>query len=254
MPSQAEQLAGEERRRQALLSAYLAQQIQVLWRGFNTRDVDGAWPAVRAAIVELINRLRPLSGASAASYYRNARALSAPPGRFTPPAPPDLPREQVTTALDVTGPGSFKRAVAAGKTPEQAKKVAVVQVTGAAQRLTQDAGRQVVQRSVLRDPGAIGYARVSDGDPCAFCAMLVSRGAVYKSGKSAGDVRYGGTLYHDHDGCFAMPIYRGDSEWPGESRELYEQWLRHASGTPDPLNSWRRHWENRLSGDGGGDG
>ena len=38
--------------------------------------------------------------------------------------------------------------------------------------------------------------------------MLISRGAVYRSDKSASKAIYGdGDLYHDNDHCYAMPVW-----------------------------------------------
>src|SRR5690606_21966683 len=53
------------------------------------------------------------------------------------------------------------------------------------------------------------------GTPCYWCAMLIGRGAVYKSEASATrssglrGVREG-EGYHDHDNCAAEPLVRND--------------------------------------------
>jgi hypothetical protein len=104
-----------------------------------------------------------------------------------------------------------------------------------------------MEGSVLEDEEALGWARISDGDPCSWCAMLVSRGAVYKSGATAGDVRYGGTRYHDHDGCQAVPVFSYDSPYEQAAEELYEQWRRITEGTSgaEARRVWRRYWDSR---------
>lgn len=70
------------------------------------------------------------------------------------------------------------------------------------------AGRETVQRSARR------WRRVTDGNPCGFCAMVASRGPVYHSQESAEG-------YHSRCGCTAEPFDGDPSEWeptPDEQR------------------------------------
>lgn len=90
-------------------------------------------------------------------------------------------------------------------------------------KLAMRGGRDMVASAAVRDRKAVGWRRVTDGDPCTFCAMLVGRGAVYKSANTAG--RYanrrfkgpGEYKFHNHCGCGIEILY---SEWeptPNES-------------------------------------
>jgi hypothetical protein len=80
-----------------------------------------------------------------------------------------------------------------------------------------DGGRDTIIGSVNADKQALGWARVTDGDPCYFCLTLASRGAVYKTEQTA-DFQA-----HDHCGCTAMPLWDG-TDWPAtrEFREIYD--------------------------------
>lgn len=83
------------------------------------------------------------------------------------------------------------------------------------------AGREKVMRS------APLWRRVTDGKPCGFCAMLASRGPVYRSASEAGQ----GNKYHGRCGCTVEP-YEGDpDDWeptPDEARfiEAYQSVYR----------------------------
>ena len=86
------------------------------------------------------------------------------------------------------------------------------------------AGRETVQRSARR------WRRVSDGNPCGFCAMLVSRGPVYTSASTAGQ----GRKYHGRCGCTVEPIDSPD-DWvptPEEQHYLDAYHATYESGIP----------------------
>lgn len=82
--------------------------------------------------------------------------------------------------------------------------------------------------SKLSLAASIGWRRVSDGDPCAFCAMLVTRGPVYTSRDKALHTTNpapgipAGTLhkYHPHCGCTVEIVY---DDWQPTEQE--QQWI-----------------------------
>ncbi|WP_280393385.1 hypothetical protein [Nocardia wallacei] len=98
-------------------------------------------------------------------------------------------------------------------------------------RHARQAGRDAVIDTAASAGDEIGWARVLTGaENCAFCAMLASRGPVYRSDKSASSVvgrrgrtrgtRELGEEFHDHCDCEVVLVRRGQ-DWPG--REQYEQ-------------------------------
>lgn len=99
-------------------------------------------------------------------------------------------------------------------------------------------GRSSVYQYAQRDKLVIAWARVSlSGDPCYFCAMLISRGAVFKS-NSAGTRNNDGDLYHTNCRCVAIPIY-SESQFDTDpryeqSRVLARKWTKGMS-----LKEWR---------------
>lgn len=73
-----------------------------------------------------------------------------------------------------------------------------------AERIALNGARSTVQATSTRDAKVIGWVRLSrSGTPCGWCAMLISRGPVYKNAKTAGDV----DQYHDNCKCYAEPVY-----------------------------------------------
>src|SRR5690606_34475514 len=77
---------------------------------------------------------------------------------------------------------------------------------------------------------------------------------VYRSAVTAGDVRYGGEKYHDHDGCQAVPIFDPQSPILDRADDLYQQWREVTAGHSgaEARKVWRRYWEGRdTEGDAG---
>lgn len=90
-------------------------------------------------------------------------------------------------------------------------------LNGSLYRHIMNGNRDTIHRTVDRNKQLVGYRRVSrTGTPCYWCAMLIGRGAVYKSESTAtrssgarGAERVG-QGYHDHDKCVAEPLFRKD--------------------------------------------
>jgi hypothetical protein len=235
------------RRVQALLAAQMARDVLRVWRELmNPAKVDASWPAVRAALMPIVRQAREQSAVLARGAYMDARRdAGVPDDGFDPEGPLQLAVDRLESSLDVTGPVEFKKAIAAGKSPQQAMDAAAVRMVGSTQYLALEGGRSVMKQSIEADEKATGYARVTDNDPCAWCAMLASRGPVYKTAKTAGDPRQGGDRYHDHCGCVAVPSFSMNEPFVGAAERLYDDWLRVTRGTGgrNAVNTWRRWWE-----------
>lgn len=235
------------RRVQALLAARMAQQVLRVWRDLmNPAKVDASWPAVCAALMPIVQQAREQSAVLARAAYVDARQdAGVPDDGFVPSGPLQLAIDRLESTLDVTGPVEFKKAIAAGKTPQQAMDAAAVRMVGSTQYLALEGGRSVMKQSTDADERATGYARVTDSDPCHWCAMLASRGPVYKTAKTAGDPRQGGDRYHDHCSCAAFPAFTLDEPFIGIAEGLYDDWLRvtRGRGGRHAVNAFRRWWE-----------
>jgi len=128
---------------------------------------------------------------------------------------------------------------------EAAHQEAGVRQAAAAERIVMDGGRGALWSYSQQDGRVIGYARVSmTGTPCGFCAMLISRGAVYPSKASA--TSSDGDLYHDNCHCFAEPLFTTQqyaSEKFALNRKYQAEWptVTKGMGGKDALNAWRRY-------------
>jgi hypothetical protein len=118
---------------------------------------------------------------------------------------------------------------------------ALVRTSGSASRQVLLGDRVTTLTAVDADTQAVGWARISDGDPCAFCWMLVSRGPVYKSEATAN------FQAHDHCGCKPVPVFSKTAPWPGRAREYRRIYNQVAQGQPDPLNAIRRYLATQES-------
>jgi hypothetical protein len=202
-----------------------------------------------AAIARDIRRQVEAETARELAEDRAVRAREA----ITPVEPDEVDEERMDANLNATGIATYRRSLRSGRSPEAARDAMGVTLSGTASRLVQEAARQVVRDASEADPQAIGWARISDGDPCSWCAMLISRGAVYKSAESAGlrqADRFEGESpfrWHDHCGCQVIPIFDSNDPHLQRAEELYEQWLRETAGTSGAgaRNAWRRYWESR---------
>lgn len=221
-------LTEQHRILQRRLAALTVAQMRQLWRLLDPENLPASSEDWLTATVAMIERNHAASAALSARYFVQFRQTEVRDGAFQLPPAPILNREQATTSLTVTG---ISR-VAQGK-------AAVDTAAAAAVRLVLNGGRGTLVDAVEADPVALGWIRVTDGDPCAFCALLASRGPTFKSQGSAG------FQAHDSCACTAEPVYDRNTEWPGRNREWADLYSEVAQGQPDPLNAFRRAYENR---------
>jgi hypothetical protein len=128
---------------------------------------------------------------------------------------------------------------------DEAHAQAGARQAAAAERIAMNGGRSTVWNHAQRDKRALGYIRLSrTGTPCGWCAMLISRGPVYRSEKTA---EYGdGDKYHDNCHCYAEPVfsmqqYRNSPTYAVNRRyeELWPQVTKGLSGKA-AVSAWRR--------------
>jgi hypothetical protein len=222
----------ELRRQQDLISQEATQLLlPILLRGAEAELPDAGW--VRLATM-LYPQLVGWRGQSASIAYLAARAVL--PSASRPPALPyELPwtvkaLQKTLFGVPRNTPGWSPAKVAADGTArlvrhvEQAGRETTIQVSAAATTKTR-------------------WARVSDGSPCAFCALMISRGPVYHSDAAGA----GGFRAHDKDRCVAVLVPKGSRDWPGRDEyervsEIYADSTSGQSGK-DAVNAFRRAWE-----------
>lgn len=239
---QAERLAERHRVQQVAIRADVSRDVVALLRDlFDTANADRTWPAIQSMLASAARQQHAASASLANAYYEQARGEADAPGFYLPITPAALAEELLKVVLDATGIAAFKRAISLGRTPEEALRIAGVTLSGSISRLVLGGGRDAVLGNVREDREAVGWARITDKDPCAFCSMLASRGPVFRSRRTAG------FQAHDHCACMPVPAWNRDEAWLQHSKDLYEQWQKATEGHSgaDARKVWRRYWDNR---------
>lgn len=237
--AEGEALTEAHRGAQATISAAVMKQILLLWRVVKAQNVKGTFPAFLELAIPFIMAANGRSADLGRAYvtaFREAEGVPGQAGEFLPVTPSV---QQISTSLFVTGPVAFLSGVSAGKDEQEAMDSALTQLLGSASRLSINGGRDAILG--IQDTRLVGYARVTSGRPCAFCALLASRGPVY-SARTAG--------FDAHDACHCQPepVYSdgtGEYRNPGRSdefRQLYNQSTAGLSGA-DVLPAFRRAFQ-----------
>ena len=129
---------------------------------------------------------------------------------------------------------------------EEARNIAGSIVGQAIQREVMQGGREQEEQIGRKDKRVIAFARISKtGTPCGFCAMLISRGAVYKSESTAGG-GVNGEQYHGGCNCIEVEIYSLEqyNEDPRfnlnrELRALWKKEIEKKYSGKAALKAWR---------------
>jgi hypothetical protein len=237
---------------QAGLAESLGDALALLWPLLALAALKDALPSFKRAVGAVV-RQHSLAAASLASQqYRSQRVSAGVVGRFTPvPATPP-PAAAVAEAVDWALAPLWSSAVPIAEfpdAPEETKRVASTAIADAKARLAQaseklvlDVGRGTVIGNVQRDPVAKGWARLTEPDPCYWCAMLAARGAVYRSQKTASFEA------HDNCRCHVEPWFSGVYEPTARVREwqkLYETATAGATTSHDRRLAFRQAYEGR---------
>lgn len=270
-------------RDQDMIASDLALKLYPLWHIQNFDDLDRSTPLWIASVVPQVKTAYLQSQRVAAVFAHDVRMATAPDADPLPMAIPHVelpdnviplrfdgigipevaphpevqplvefgifPAQDVSTSLAITGsygvksqmPGPEAELMASGLTNS----------AGASIRQAMNGGRNVTGNVVRSDRRIIGYARVTDSNPCWFCALLASRGAMYatKSFLNGGRKRWDGVLtkadkefespkgevdlppgfsnvakVHDHCRCQLRPVYSKRNFRDAEAQFYYDQW------------------------------
>lgn len=191
---------------------------RALWSRLDIDNLDRSTPAWLGANVAAARRFFTESTSLASEYmaqYREAE-LGTSSG---PTVRPQFNTAEQRRTLQLAGPVRVKLLVKRGSSGDSAGAKALTKYSGIMRRQTLSGGRMLVDESTSADQRAIGWRRVTNGNPCAFCAMLASRGPVYGSKARAEQIGGNGLRYHGHCGCTAETVY---GEWiPTEAEQRY---------------------------------
>ena len=224
-------LADQHRRAQAQLLEALELALSTSWRRaispVETRALSDAWIA---SALPLIAAYRARSAALARISYQAQRLLAFPDEPFDVDVEPDdLVEEALIVALRATGITTYLDDVNnPAKTLEDALDRSAAAVAGAGVKHVLDGGRSYTTNAIERDRLALGWYRVTKDGCCSFCAVLASRGMVYKQDSfDQSDPRFEGEgteKVHDHCACTLAPSYGPDQRPPDRSGAFAQLW------------------------------
>lgn len=178
------------------------------WALFGHLQGDALYEAALQDIPAIAATYGEVSATAAATYYEAARASVFPSSGF---------RAVVGKSSAPSAVVKDLRWALSGDDP-LARLSKIVDVAA-----LQD-GRDTIMLNTERDPKRPRFARVPVGKTCAWCVMLGSRGAVYRTARSAGE----GRKYHDYCDCQPTPSWKSGDDLPpnydeGEHFGLYDR-------------------------------
>lgn len=247
--------AADHQAAQRALSARLAEQLGPLWDLIKLGAFATTIPLWIEAVKEVLEAFARMSGTLAADYYSDERDLAGARGVFVP-APALIP--------DGKAEASLRWATASLWIPEDENpppieerlEIAEKKAQAAAQKIVADVGRDTIAEALDEDDEALGWARVTGPDTCAFCALMASRGPVYHTEETAGrdaDSRFEGEgryKFHNNCDCTVVPIFAGQQWDPPayveEWERLYAESTAGAYGQKGKLAAWRKAYEGRA--------
>ena len=168
-----------------------ASDLDALWRQVGT--ADEAREALLDILPALVDVYGSAAGTVAADWYDNLRDELNIERRFFA-----IVAEIEDPGTDALARWGISPLFSDNPDPDAARSL----INGGLQRRIADVSRNTVRISSLEDPVADGWQRVGDGSSCAFCLMLIARGAVYSDASAD-------FASHDHCGCAAAPAFKG---------------------------------------------
>lgn len=253
-------LTEQHRLTQARIRAQAVTDSVALMALLDVENVETTAPRWIRANERLVTQMRRESEQAALAYlvaFKRAEiGRTDVPWRSVP-----LDPARLRTSLLVTGPATIRSLSARGIPLRQTMETATTLVAGANSRHALDGGRMSAMETQQRDRTSQGWQRITSATPCAFCAMLASRGPVFKGVSFdqsdplfAGDLSPtgqgpGGFKAHDHCACSMEPIYRTDSRMVDRATGFRSLWDSVTTKTMDPRdarNTFRRAYEAQL--------
>lgn len=209
----------------------LAELAQV-WAALEGVEALAARDVLLEVVPDITDRYGDLAAVSAADFYDEVRAATGARGRFAAQMASPAPAAQVQA--------SVRDGLSPIFSVDPQRAVALSRLSGSLVRLVQQPARHTVAGSTRRDPAGPRFARKPAGlNPCDWCLMLASRGAVYWTEATAGEMNQ----FHDDCYCEPVPVFR-DADLPEENRRLRDEWQEVTRGSASSLDArerWKRH-------------
>lgn len=222
-----EALTEAHRRSQLTLSAELLAEIARIWPTFDPSSIDASWGLLEPVIASLVAMYRDRSSGLSLNYLRRfAEAEVGAQIALTPAGA--LAADELAANLTFSGPITAKKLLRSGGGNVSIRTLE--QVAATSMRLSANGGRDSIHATAAAEPRIVGWYRVTDGNPCAFCAMVAGLGVHYASKQTASRTM-SGRKYHDRCGCTAEPVFDGTTfSPPAETARFQTLWQEATQG------------------------
>lgn len=253
VPALAAWYANQHVERQEQIAGSVSDGLSLLWPILQFTDLDKSTPSWLHATTLQIKQGWDESADAAFEFVQQA-LLSVEPDAVPPvKAEVTFPAQDIQLAMRVRGPVEVKRQVKRAVPEREAMEAGKNASDGVGSTKATDGGRvevlQFVQKEApkrLKQGKPIGYARKTDSNPCYFCALLASQGAVYysedsfsQSNSKIREVKWtsnsdkgtrrafigdGPAKVHDHCQCTMRPVFSESDKWDERAKYFLDQW------------------------------
>ena len=194
---------------QKRMSARMVRDLRRVWPALDFTRLDATYPVWASSVEQVVRHYEDDSIDRTRQYMETFYGREGITGR---PAPyvlvPRAPQEKLDALLHSQAVAGIKKSTAMGSPLVQTLDRTFSTTSMSMVRVVRDRSREYVRQTSLTDDRLGGWQRIGTGDTCAFCQMLLSRGAVY----SEKTVRFAS---HLNCACEVMPAY-GDQAKPVE--------------------------------------
>jgi hypothetical protein len=167
------------------LSAQGALAVTNLWNQYQNADPETRWQELQEAFPLVVDPFLAASAVLSTEWYRSLDPESTFPAEPSPTAAAAALSANATWALTQLNP--------------------LQNLVGSVDRQVFSSSRQTLVDNAERE--GVRFARYASANACAWCRVLATREAVYKSAANA-------VKGHDNCHCMAVPVRRGDTYTP----------------------------------------
>ncbi|MFI2242371.1 VG15 protein [Streptomyces chrestomyceticus] len=250
-------------REQLAISAGLVEAVVRWWRSLSWRAVQTDHVELWGHYRDIVNECRTRSFDAGREYYNEVRELATDHRLTLGGGDRDAEAEEREAAASFfTHTAPIAREIQRGRLDDPdflAELDSVMRRVGTnlardGARLAEQGGRDALREARENDDECIGYYRMTDANPCGFCAMLASRGLVYTETRNAS--RRTRTWVDDQDPdqyhpdchCQTLPLFRGVA-MPANDRRKAEEYERIWRNTPGSGAEQLKNFRDRFDAD-----
>lgn len=187
------------------------------WDGAALLDEDTATGLLRDVASSIVARESEAVGLAAAEFYDELRALEVEADGFmAEPVSADFGRVQEAAENLLTRYAES----------EEARRIVFNALKNAISGWISNAEKETIAQNAKRDKKKALYAFVPSSSPCAFCAIMASRGLMANRKAK----QYGRARMHDNCSCLAVPAWNASvNVWgKGKRPEYWEDFYYQA--------------------------